>query len=80
MVCRILGVDAVEKLGLLSQRIKGRSYAVSADGGRTMIALFEASESHPMVPQTRQNTLTVDSDGFIAFARSLPCGITGSIR
>ena len=43
-----------------------------------MIALFEASESHPMVPQTQSVAFSVDSDGFIAFARSLPCGITSS--
>jgi hypothetical protein len=40
-----------------------------------MLALFEASEGHPMVPQQTGVAFSVDADTFMAFARSLPCGI-----
>jgi len=40
-----------------------------------MLALFEATESHPMVPQHNGVAFSVDADTFMAFARSLPCGI-----
>lgn len=40
-----------------------------------MLALFEASEQHPMVPHKRGIAFSVDAVGFLAFARSLPCEI-----
>lgn len=73
-----LGFTPVERFEFWAKGFEGGPLQISADGGRTMIALFEASESHPMVPQTQSVAFSVDSDGFIAFARSLPCGITGS--
>ncbi len=45
---------------------------ISADGGRTMLALFETSEGHPMVPQETGIAFSVDAATFIAFTRSLP--------
>ncbi len=43
-----------------------------------MLALFEASAEHPMVPQQTGVAFTVDADSFIMFARSLPRGIDNS--
>ena len=40
-----------------------------------MLALFEASESHPMAPQVTGVAFSVDADTFRSFARSLPNGI-----
>ena len=37
-----------------------------------MLALFEASEDHPMVPQQTGVAFSVDADSFMSFARSLP--------
>jgi hypothetical protein len=37
--------------------------------------LFEATESHPLVPQQTGVAFSVDDDTFISFARSLPSGI-----
>jgi catechol 2,3-dioxygenase-like lactoylglutathione lyase family enzyme len=48
---------------------------ISADGGRTMLALFEASEAHPMIPQRTGVAFSVDADTFLSFARSLPGAI-----
>lgn len=39
------------------------------------MALFEASDGHPMRPQRNGVAFSVDADSFIGFARSLPCGI-----
>ena len=40
-----------------------------------MLALFEATAGHPMVPQQTGVAFSVDADSFIMFARSLPGGI-----
>ena len=37
-----------------------------------MLALFEASDVHPMVPQQTGVAFSVDTDTFTSFARSLP--------
>lgn len=37
-----------------------------------MLALFETSEGHPMIPQKTGVAFSVDADTFVAFARSLP--------
>lgn len=42
-----------------------------------MLALFEASETHPMTPQQTGVAFSVDADAFIAFARSLPGELKG---
>jgi len=49
---------------------------ISADGGETMLALFEAGAGHPMVAQETGVAFSVDAATFMAFARSLP----GEIR
>lgn len=40
-----------------------------------MLALFETSEAHPMITQETGVAFSVDTDAFVSFARSLPCGI-----
>jgi hypothetical protein len=42
-----------------------------------MLALFEASDSHPMVPHPTGVAFSVDADTFMAFARSLTGAING---
>ena len=46
-----------------------------ADGGQTTLALFQASEAGPMVPQRTGVAFSVDAATFVSFARSLPGGI-----
>ena len=70
-----LGFEPVEAYEFWASGFEGGPLQISADGGRTTLALFEASESHPMVPQRTGVAFSVDADVFIAFARSLPCGI-----
>lgn len=72
-----LGFEPVEAYRFWAEGFEGGPLQISADGGRTTLALFEASEGHPMVAQTTGVAFRVDADTFIAFARSLPCGIPG---
>jgi catechol 2,3-dioxygenase-like lactoylglutathione lyase family enzyme len=70
-----LGFEPVDSLDFWATGIEGGPLQMSADGGRTMLALFESSAAHPMVPQQNGVAFSVDADSFISFARSLPCGI-----
>ena len=70
-----LGFEAVEEFEFWADGFEGGPLQISADGGRTTLALFEATETHPMAPQVTGVAFSVDADSFIAFARSLPCGI-----
>ncbi len=70
-----LGFEPVESYDFWATGFDGGPLQISADGGRTMLALFEASEGHPMVPQETGVAFSVDADSFMFFARSLPCGI-----
>ena len=40
-----------------------------------MLALFETSAAHPMVPQETGVAFSLEADAFISFARSLPGNI-----
>jgi catechol 2,3-dioxygenase-like lactoylglutathione lyase family enzyme len=71
-----LGFEPVERFGFWAQGFEGGPLQISADGGATMLALFEATDGHPMVPQVTGIAFRVDSDTFVRFARSLP----GEIR
>jgi len=73
-----LGFEPVERFEFWANGFDGGPLQISADGGRTTLALFEASAGHPMIPQENGIAFNVDADTFIAFARSLPCGIDGS--
>lgn len=70
-----LGFEPVDSYDFWASGFEGGPLQISADGGRTMLALFEASEAHPMVPQQTGVAFSVDADSFMSFARSLPCEI-----
>lgn len=70
-----LGFEPVERFEFWAKGFKGGPLQISADGGQTMLALFEASEGHPMIPQKTGVAFSLDADSFMAFARSLPNGV-----
>ncbi|MGF1643414.1 MAG: VOC family protein [Thiotrichales bacterium] len=70
-----LGLEPVKKYEFWAKGFDGGPLQISADGGKTMLALFEASDVHPMVPQVTGIAFSLDAENFIAFARSLPNGI-----
>ncbi|MEZ4265910.1 MAG: VOC family protein [Myxococcota bacterium] len=72
-----LGFEAVERFDFWAKGFEGGPLQISADGGRTMLALFEATEGHPMIPQQTGVAFSLDAEEFMAFARSLPGAIAG---
>ena len=70
-----LGFEPVPTYDFWAKGFEGGPLQISADGGQTMLALFEVSEGHPMVPQKTGVAFSVDADTFVSFIRSLPCGI-----
>ena len=70
-----LGFEPVAAGDFWATGIEGGPLHISADGGKTGLALFEVSEGHPMVAQQTGVAFSVDADTFIAFARSLPSDI-----
>ena len=74
---RHLGFEPVEKYDFWATGFEGGPLQISADGGRTMLALFEASEASPMIPQQSGVAFSVDAETFISFTRSLPGEING---
>lgn len=74
---RHLGFEPVGDYDFWATSVDGGPLQVSADGGATMLALFETSPGHPMIAQETGVAFSVDADVFIAFARSLPCEIDG---
>jgi len=70
-----LGFEAVEEFDFWATGFEGGPLQISADGGQTTLALFEASEGHPMTSYQPGIAFSVDADSFMSFARSLPCGI-----
>ena len=73
-----LGFEPVTEYDFWASDIDGGPLQISADGGRTMLALFEASDGHPMVPQVTGVAFSVDADTFIGFTRSLPGALNGT--
>jgi len=72
-----LGFEPVERFEFWATGFDGGPLQISADGGRTTLALFEAGDGHPMVVQETGVAFSVDAETFIAFARSLPGAIHG---
>lgn len=70
-----LGFEPVDAYDFWANGFEGGPLQISADGGRTTLALFEASAEHPMVPQRTGIAFSVDADTFMVFARSLPRGV-----
>jgi catechol 2,3-dioxygenase-like lactoylglutathione lyase family enzyme len=73
-----LGFEPVERFAFWARDFEGGPgpLQISADGGKTMLTLFEASDAHPMVAQETGIAFSVDAETFISFTRSLP----GEIR
>ena len=69
---RHLGFEAVGDYDFWAKGVPGGPLQISADGGRTMLALFEVSDGHPMVAQRTGVAFSVDVDTFASFARALP--------
>jgi catechol 2,3-dioxygenase-like lactoylglutathione lyase family enzyme len=70
-----LGFEPVKKYQFWANGFEGGPIQISADGGKTMLALFEASDEHPMIAQTMGVAFSLDAENFMAFARSLPNGL-----
>lgn len=71
-----LGFKPVKKYAFWATAIDGGPLQISADGGKTMLALFEVSEEHPTAPQIAGVAFSLDAENFAAFTRSLPNGIS----
>lgn len=70
-----LGFEPVDDFAFWAEGFEGGPLQISADGGHTTLALFEATDRSPMVRQETGVAFSVDADEFISFARSLPCGV-----
>ena len=67
-----LGFEPVQRFEFWANGFEGGPLQISADGGQTMLALFEASDGHPMIPQKTGVAFRLDAPAFVSFARSLP--------
>ena len=67
-----LGFEPVKKFDFWAKGFEGGPLQLSADGGQTMLALFEANEGHPMIPQKTGVAFSLNAEDFMAFARALP--------
>lgn len=74
-----LGFEPVGNFDFWANGFDGGPVQISADGGQTMLALFEASDGHPMVPQRTGVAFSVDAETFISFVRSLPRDIDNAV-
>ncbi len=70
-----LGFEPVEAYEFWATDVPGGPLQISADGGKTTLALFQASAAHPLVLQQTGVAFSVDADTFASFARSLPGAI-----
>jgi catechol 2,3-dioxygenase-like lactoylglutathione lyase family enzyme len=70
-----LGFEPVTEYDFWATGIDGGPLQISADGGKTMLALFQTNEGHPMIAQQTGVAFSVDADDFISFAHSLPVEI-----
>ena len=69
-----LGFEPVERFEFWATGFEGGPVQISADGGTTTLALFEADEAigHPMIAQKTGVAFSVEFDAFVQFTRSLP--------
>ena len=74
-----LGFEPVAAYDFWATGFEGGPLQISADGGRTTLALFEVSEGHPMVAQQTGVAFSVDAETFISFTRSLPGAINSPL-
>lgn len=73
-----LGFEPVEKYDFWAKGFEGGPIQISADGGATMLALFEANDAHPMIAQKTGVAFSIDFASFADFTRSLPGEIDSS--
>lgn len=66
-----LGFEPVEAFDFWASGIDGGPLQISADGGQSMLALFEIGEGHPGAKQENGIAFSVDAETFAHFARSL---------
>ncbi|MCR9159101.1 MAG: VOC family protein [Nannocystaceae bacterium] len=67
-----LGFEPVQRFDFWAEGFPGGPLQISADGGETSLALFEAGEGHPMLPQKTGVAFSVDAEAFVRFALGLP--------
>lgn len=67
-----LGFEPVAEYDFWANGFDGGPLQISADGGHTTLALFEASPGHPMVAHPTGIAFSVDAAMFLTFVRSLP--------
>jgi catechol 2,3-dioxygenase-like lactoylglutathione lyase family enzyme len=67
-----LGFEPVTEYDFWATGIDGGPLQISADGGKTMLALFQTSEGHPMIAQQTGVAFSVDAGDFMSFVHSLP--------
>ncbi|MDP1917191.1 MAG: VOC family protein [Myxococcales bacterium] len=67
-----LGFEPVGEFEFWAKGVDGGPLQISADGGKTTLALFEAGDGHPLVAQQTGVAFSVEAAMFAAFARSLP--------
>ena len=67
-----LGFEPVERFDFWATGFDGGPLQISADGGATTLALFEAGDGHPMIVQKTGVAFSIDFEPFVAFTRSLP--------
>lgn len=67
-----LGFEPVDDFDFWATGVEGGPLQISADGGETMLALFQTSDGHPMIAQQTGVAFSVDVATFTSFTRSLP--------
>lgn len=67
-----LGFEPVAEFDFWASEVESGPLQISADGGRSMLALFEDGEGHPAQPQKTGIAFSVDAVMFAHFIRSLP--------
>jgi catechol 2,3-dioxygenase-like lactoylglutathione lyase family enzyme len=67
-----LGFEPVAEFDFWASGFDGGPLQISADGGATTLALFEASDVHPMEPFRTGVAFSVEAKQFATFVRSLP--------
>ena len=67
-----LGFEPVHEYDFWATGFEGGPLQISADGGETMLALFQTSDGHPMIAQQTGVAFSVDAETFAFFTRSLP--------
>lgn len=68
----VLGFEPVDEFEFWATEVEGGPLQISADGGTTMLALFETGEAHPMIAQQTGVAFSVGARAFVEFAEALP--------